>query len=91
MPFIATKTNKPITDATAKALKEAYASAIELLPTGVLTMRAAAGSEDVYCVVVPTFLASILSFLSAVLLCRLLCSAFPETGRRSRKRREFAA
>ena len=32
MPFIATKTNKPITDATAKALKAAYASAIELLP-----------------------------------------------------------
>ena len=32
MPFIATKTNKSITDATAKALKEAYASAIELLP-----------------------------------------------------------
>ena len=67
------------------------ASAIELLPTGVLTMRAAAGSEDVYCVVVPTFLASILSFLSAVLLCRLLCGAFPETGRRRRKRKAASA
>lgn len=32
MPFISTKTNRSITDATAKALKEAYASAIELLP-----------------------------------------------------------
>ena len=32
MPFIATKTNKPISDAAAKALKAAYASAIELLP-----------------------------------------------------------
>ena len=32
MPFISTKTNKPISDATAKTLKEAYASAIELLP-----------------------------------------------------------
>ena len=32
MPFISTKTNKPIADATARALKEAYASAIELLP-----------------------------------------------------------
>ena len=32
MPFISTKTNKTITKETAKALKEAYASAIELLP-----------------------------------------------------------
>lgn len=32
MPFISTKTNQPIPKATAKALKEAYASAIELLP-----------------------------------------------------------
>lgn len=32
MPFISTKTNKTITKDTAKALKEAYASAIELLP-----------------------------------------------------------
>ena len=32
MPFISTKTNKSISDATAKTLKEAYASAIELLP-----------------------------------------------------------
>ena len=32
MPFIATKTNRPISDAAAKELKAAYASAIELLP-----------------------------------------------------------
>ncbi len=32
MPFISTKTNKPVSDDTAKKLKEAYASAIELLP-----------------------------------------------------------
>ena len=32
MPFISTKTNKSIDKITAKALKEAYASAIELLP-----------------------------------------------------------
>ena len=32
MPFISTKTNQPISKETAKALKEAYASAIELLP-----------------------------------------------------------
>ena len=32
MPFISTKTNKSIDKSTAKALKEAYASAIELLP-----------------------------------------------------------
>ena len=32
MPFISTKTNKPVSEDTAKRLKEAYASAIELLP-----------------------------------------------------------
>ena len=32
MPFISTKTNKPVPADTAKKLKEAYASAIELLP-----------------------------------------------------------
>ena len=32
MPFISTKTNQTIKEETAKALKEAYASAIELLP-----------------------------------------------------------
>ena len=32
MPFISTKTNKTISKETAKTLKEAYASAIELLP-----------------------------------------------------------
>lgn len=32
MPFISTKTNRPIPKDTARALKEAYASAIELLP-----------------------------------------------------------
>ena len=32
MPFISTKTNKTITPDKARALKEAYASAIELLP-----------------------------------------------------------
>ena len=32
MPFISTKTNKTVTPDTARALKEAYASAIELLP-----------------------------------------------------------
>lgn len=32
MPFISTKTNQSISKKTAKALKEAYASAIELLP-----------------------------------------------------------
>ena len=32
MPFISTKTNKTVSPDTARALKEAYASAIELLP-----------------------------------------------------------
>ncbi|MBE5785142.1 MAG: hypothetical protein E7330_05010 [Clostridiales bacterium] len=66
------------------------ASAIELLPTGVLALRAAAGSQDVYCVVAPTFIASILSFVAAVILAKLLCRAFPAEGRQKRQRRHRA-
>jgi len=47
------------------------ASALELLPTGVLALRAAAGSADVYCVVLPTFIASLLSAACAIGLCLL--------------------
>ena len=52
-------------------------SAIELLPTGVLAMRAAAGSQDVYSIVVPTFIASVLSALCAVFMCKLLARLYP--------------
>lgn len=48
------------------------ASAIELLPVGVLTLRAAAGSEDVYSVVLPTFIASLITAALTILLCRAL-------------------
>ena len=47
------------------------ASALELLPTGVLAMRAANGSYDPYCIVLPTAIASVASFVSAILLCKL--------------------
>ncbi|MBQ4611220.1 MAG: nucleoside recognition protein [Clostridia bacterium] len=47
-------------------------SAIELLPTGVLAMRAASGSQDVYSIVLPTFIASVISAAAAVFMCRLL-------------------
>ena len=47
-------------------------SAVELLPTSVLALRAAAGSADPYCVVLPTFIASLVSASCAVLLCLLL-------------------
>lgn len=52
-------------------------SAIELLPTGVLALRAAAGSADAYSVIVPTFVASIFAFASAIASCKLLCRLFP--------------
>ncbi len=51
-------------------------SAIELLPTSVLALRTAAGSGDVYCIVLPTFLASLLSAAAAILLCKLLAPLF---------------
>ena len=47
-------------------------SAVELLPTSVLALRAAAGSADPYFVVLPTFIASLVSASCAVLLCLLL-------------------
>lgn len=56
-------------------------SAVELLPTSVLALRAAAGSTDVYCVVLPTFLASLLAFASAIALCRFFCRVWPLSGK----------
>lgn len=56
-------------------------SAVELLPTGVLALRAAAGSADVYCVVLPTFIASLLAFASAIVLCKFFCRLWPQPGR----------
>lgn len=52
-------------------------SAIELLPTTVLALRVAAGSSDASAIVVPTFIASVLSALAAVGLCKLLAALFP--------------
>lgn len=48
------------------------ASALELLPTQVLSLRTAFASRDVYAVVIPTFLASVVCSLSAFALCLLL-------------------
>ena len=52
-------------------------SAVELLPTGVLALRAAAGSQDVYSIVLPTFIASVISAVCAVFMCKLLARARP--------------
>lgn len=52
-------------------------SAIELLPTTVITLRASLNSEDPYNVVVPTFIASIFAFVSAIILSKL----FSKIGR----------
>lgn len=46
-------------------------AAIELLPTGILAIMTAAGATNAYSIVVPTFLASIVSFASAVFFCKL--------------------
>ena len=47
------------------------ASAVELLPTQVLSLRAAWRSMDVYAIVAPTFLASLVCAFVAVALCLL--------------------
>ena len=41
-------------------------------------IRAAAGSEDAYIVVLPTFIASVISFVSAAAICALLCRIMPQ-------------
>ncbi|MEG1548743.1 MAG: nucleoside recognition domain-containing protein [Clostridia bacterium] len=46
-------------------------AALELLPTSVIALRVASGSADAYCVVVPTFIASIFAFASAIVACKL--------------------
>ena len=46
------------------------ASALELLPTGVIALRATAGSYDPYAIIVPTFIASVISFISAIILAK---------------------
>lgn len=56
------------------------ASALELLPTTVLSMRAAAASNNVYIVVVPTFIASIAAFATAVLCCKFFESLEKRKG-----------
>ena len=48
------------------------ASAVELLPTGVIALRTAAGSADPYAVVIPTFLASLASAAVALACCLAL-------------------
>ena len=52
------------------------ASAIELLPTTVIAVRAACGSSDPYSIVLPTFCASLLSAFAAIISCRLLRGVF---------------
>lgn len=47
------------------------ASALELLPTGVLALRTSAGSTDTYSIVIPTVIVSIISFVSAIILCKI--------------------
>ena len=51
------------------------ASALELLPTTVLSLRAAAGSGDVYAIVVPTFIVSLLCAAAAITFCKICAKA----------------
>ena len=48
------------------------ASAVELLPTAVIAVRAACGAGEPFDIVLPTFLASIAAAVAAVISCRLL-------------------
>lgn len=52
-------------------------TAIELVPAGVLALRAAVGSQDVFCVVLPTFVSSVILFVAAAALMKLMCRLLP--------------
>jgi spore maturation protein A len=52
-------------------------TAIELVPAGVLALRAAVGSQDVFCVVLPTFVSSVILFAAAAALMKLMCRLLP--------------
>jgi spore maturation protein A len=47
-------------------------SAIQLIPTSVISLRAAQGSADPYCIVLPTLLASTVSTIVAIAACKLM-------------------
>lgn len=46
------------------------ASAIELMPTGVIAVRIACGSANAYDIVLPTFISSVFSAAAAILACK---------------------
>ncbi len=52
-------------------------TAIEIIPAGVLALRAAAGSADIYSIVLPTFVSSVICFALAAALMKLSCKLFP--------------
>lgn len=64
-------------------------SAIELMPTTVIAIRAACGAADPNDIILPTFLASIVSAAAAIVSCRLLERL--SNKRRSRKHAGAAA
>ena len=59
-------------------------SAIELLPTTVIAIRAACGSADPNDIILPTFLASIVSAAAAIISCKLLERLSNNKGRKKR-------
>ncbi len=52
------------------------ASAVELLPTGVIAIRSACGSADPFSIALPTFLASLAAAFAAIVSCRMLGKVF---------------
>jgi len=50
------------------------ASAIQLLPTTVISLMVNAGSRDPYCIVLPTLIATMASGLTGIVLCKFFAS-----------------
>ena len=63
-------------------------SSVTLLPTGVIALRAAAGSTDAAGIVPTTLVATIFSTITAIIMAKLLQKYFPATPADARKKME---
>ena len=55
-------------------------SAVELLPTTVIAIRASCGADDPYDIILPTFLASIVSAAAAIICCKCFAALSRKRG-----------
>ncbi|MDP4132704.1 MAG: spore maturation protein [Bacillota bacterium] len=60
-------------------------ASLQIIPTTVISLRAAAGSKDPGWVILPIWITSLSSLLMAVISCKILQGAIPEKGEKRRE------